>query len=267
MQQKAARLESLVSMATEGHIRIITFCNPEKANALSESVIRGLLSAFDQAEADGARVVILRAAAGCRIWSAGHDLDDIVPDGSDPLTYFTPFEMLLHRVRQLSPPVIGMIEGSVWGGACDLAMTCDLLVGTPESSFAITPAKLGIAYNTAGLTHFLGVVPIHIAKEMLFTANPIPAETAFRLGILNRLTDAGKLEEVTLDLARTIASRAPLAVQLLKAELRKLTNAPAISPDDYEEIQALRRKAYRSNDFREGVKAFYEKRTPEFKGE
>jgi methylmalonyl-CoA decarboxylase len=178
-----------------------------------------------------------------------------------------PFERLLHRVRNFSMPIIGMIEGSVWGGACDLAMTCDILVGTFSSTFAITPAKLGLSYNTAGVNHFLGVLPVHIVKEMLFTARPLSAEDAYRLGLLNRLVPPEDLESAAMKIAEDIACKAPLAVCVLKKEMQRLTAGPGISPDDFEEIQGLRRVAYRSNDFQEGIKSFFEKRNPVFSGE
>ena len=148
-----------------------------------------------------------------------------------------------------------------------MAATCDILVGTPSATFAITPAKLGIAYNIAGLSHFIDVIPVHVFKEMLFTANPITAEEAYRLGFLNRLVDPGKLEETTMEIARTIASRAPLYIKLLRKEMQKLTSGPSLKADEFEEIQGMRKTVYKSNDFKEGVKAFFEKRTPEFKGE
>ena len=145
-------------------------------------------------------------------------------------------------------------------------MTCDLLVGTPTATFAITPAKLGLPYNTAGLTHFLGVLPLHIIKEMLFTARPITAEDARSYGLLNRLVEPDQIEETTLNIARDIASRAPLAIRVLKDEMCKLTAGLNLTADGFEEIQNARRQAFRSEDFREGVTAFFEKRTPEFKG-
>lgn len=248
----------------DGAIGIVTMNNPHHANCLSSELVSGILNAFSEFEKASVRVVVLRAYPGAKVWSAGHNMKEIPLDGQDPLTWNIPFERLLHRVRGFPVPVIGMIEGSVWGGACDLAMTCDLLVGASSASFAITPAKIGLPYNAAGLTHFLGVLPLHITKGMLFTAEPLSAEDAFRFGLLNRLVKPEDLESTTMQIADTIASRAPKVIRLLKVELRKLTDGPAINPDDFEEIQQLRREAYRSKDFSEGIHAFFERRSPKF---
>jgi methylmalonyl-CoA decarboxylase len=257
----------LLAAQIKEDIGIAVLNDPPKANCLSSTLLQGLLQAFDHFEAQKVRVVIIRAYPGAKIWSAGHDLREIHPDGSDPLPYDDPLEQVLHRVIAYPVPVIGMIEGSVWGGACDLAMTCDILVGTPTASFAITPAKIGIAYNTAGLNHFVGVLPTHIIKEMLFTGEPISAQRAHNLGLLNKLVEADRLEETTMTMARTIANRAPLVVHLLKKEMRRLTAGRAMSADEFEELQGLRRRTYRSKDFKEGMQAFFEKRPPAFTGE
>lgn len=257
--------ESIVlSELRDANIGIITMNNPHQLNCLSSELVAGVLKAFDEFERQDVRVAILRAYPKAKVWSAGHNMKEIPLDGQDPITWNVAFEQLLHRVRSFPSPVIGMIEGSVWGGSCDLAMTCDILVGTNTSTFAITPAKIGLPYNAAGLTHFLGVLPLHIIKEMLFTADPISPEDALRFGLLNRLVDPENLESTTLLMAQTIASRAPKVVRLLKAELRKLTSGPGLTPDDFEEIQQLRRDAYRGKDFVEGINAFFQRRTPKF---
>jgi methylmalonyl-CoA decarboxylase len=248
------------------HVGIVTMNNGSKLNTLSSQMVRGILDSLSRFESMDIHAVILRAASGARVWSAGHNINEIPLDGQDPVNWNVPFEKLLHRVRNFPMPIIGMIEGSVWGGACDLAMTCDILAGTSSSTFAITPAKLGLSYNTAGVNHFLGVLPVHIVKEMLFTAQPLSAEDAYRLGLLNRLVEPDQLEKTAMKIAEDIASRAPLAVRVLKKEMQRLTAGPGISPDDFEEIQGLRRIAHRSDDFQEGIKSFFEKRKPVFTG-
>lgn len=249
----------------DGVIGVATISKPP-ANPLSEEVVQSLLDAMDLFEREKVRVAILRADPASKVWSAGHDIREIPLDGQDPVTWKTSFERILHRVRSFPSPVIAMVHGGVWGGACDLVATCDMAVGTPDATFAITPVKLGIGYNTGGLTHFLGVLPLHVIKEMLFTGLPLKAEDAHRHGLLNHLVPADQLEAKTLEIARVIASRAPLAVQVLKMEMRALTSGQRLTADEFEEIQSARTRANTSLDFREGIQAFFEKREPNFQG-
>ncbi len=247
------------------NIGIATINNPP-VNSLSSDVCHKLIESFDEFEKARVRVVIIGANPTTKIWSAGHDIREIPLDGHDAVTWTTGFERVLRRVRNCAVPVIAMLHSSVWGAACDLAVTCDLAIGTPNTTFAITPVKMGISYNTAGMSHFLGVLPLHIIKEMVFTGNPLSAEDAYRLGLLNRLVSPEKLEATTMEIAQTIAGRAPLAVSVVKAELSSLSRGAPMSADEFEFIQEARRVAFRSDDLKEGVKAFFEKRAPVFQG-
>ena len=258
--------QPLVTTKISNNIGWVTFSNPP-VNALSHDVCSGLVAAIDECEKANVRAVVLGTNPKSKIWSAGHDIKEIPLDGQDPLPWTAGLEQLLHRVRNCKAPVIAMVHASVWGGACDLTATCDMVVGTPLATFAITPVKLGISYNTGGLTHFAGILPLHIVKEMLFTGDPISAEDARRYGMLNRLVEPERLEETTMQLAGVIASRAPLAVTVLKAELRSLTAGARMSCDEFELIQSARRTAFRSDDLKEGVKAFFAKRSPVFQGQ
>jgi methylmalonyl-CoA decarboxylase len=257
--------QPVVTTEITNNIGLATFSKPP-VNSLSHDVCSGLVAAFDEFEKANVRVVVLRANPKSKIWSAGHDIKEIPLDGQDPLPWTSGLEQLLHRVRNCPVPVIAMVHSSVWGGACDLAATCDMVVGTPQATFAITPVKLGISYNTAGMTHFLGVLPLHILKEMLYTGNPISADDAYRYGLLNHLVAPELLEETTMELAGVISSRAPLAVTVIKAELRTLTSGAHLTADEFELIQSTRRVAFLSDDLKEGIKSFFEKRPPVFQG-
>lgn len=175
--------------------------------------------------------------------------------------------MLVRSIQKYPAPVIALLEGGVWGGACEVAMSCDILVATPETTFAITPAKLGIPYNLSGLLTLINALPLPVAKEMLFTAQPIPATQALNLGMVNYLQPAEKIEAFVYQLAARICRNAPLSVALMKEEVRLLMSAHAITPELFEQIQGLRRIVYDSHDYREGLNAFREKRRPEFRGE
>lgn len=255
----------LIITGTAEAVGTITLNQPAKRNALSRALVDEMIAALDDFQKGGVRVVVIRAAAEVKVWSAGHDIGEL-PQGQDPLGYSDPLERLLRRVASFPGPVVAMVHGSVWGAATDLALSCDLITGDETSSFAITPANLGLAYNTAGLLHFLRRLPLNLVKEMFFTAAPVKAEDAAKWGVLNHLVPAADLERFTYDLARLMLTKAPLVLATVKEQLRLLTEATSITPEVFERIQDLRQRIYESEDYREGILAFHEKRKPVFRG-
>jgi methylmalonyl-CoA decarboxylase len=255
----------LILTQTTEFIGTITLNQPAKRNALSEPLVEEMLSALTSFEKNGIRAVVIRAAADAKVWSAGHDISEL-PQGKDPLPYSDSLERLLRSVKRFPGPIIAMVHGTVWGGATDLVLSCDITIGDETCSFAITPANIGLAYNTAGLLQFMRRLPLNLVKEMFFTANPVKAEDAANWGILNHLVSAENLEQFTYDLAQQIVAKAPLVVSTVKEQLRILVEAHPVPPEVFERIQELRHKVYESADYQEGIRAFREKRKPIFTG-
>ena len=249
-----------------GGIGTIILNHPERRNALSETLIAEVRAALDRFRADGIRAVILRAPAGARVWSAGHDISELPNAGRDPLGWGDSLRVLVRAIQEHPAPVLALIEGGVWGGACEVAMACDIVVATPDSTFAITPAKLGIPYNLSGLLTLMNTIPLSTAKEMLFTAQPIPADRAQKLGIVNHVKPVEEIEDFVVALAAQISRNAPLSIAAMKEEMRLLASAHAMTPGMFERLQGLRRVVYDSHDYEEGLAAFKEKRPARFLG-
>lgn len=262
------RREEVGPASHPGAVIEVTMTHGERRNALSDDMLAALGAEVEQATAENARALIIRAEAGASTWSAGYAIDALPTDGSDPLTWANPLEAFLQRLRKAPFPVIAAVEGGVWGGACELVLTCDLIIAVRTASFAITPARLGVPYNTAGVAHVLSALPLNVAKELFFTADPMSADQWAQWGVVNRLVaDADELQVESRQIAQRIAQRAPLAVRAIKGEMRALTDARSLTSDDFERLTELRRAAWSSADYQEGVKAFLEKRSPNFRGE
>jgi len=258
---------ALVIARIDGAVGTITLNHEAKRNALSEALVGEVIEALADFQRRDVRCAVLRAAPGVKVWSAGHDVSELPEGGKDPLGWRDPLRHLIRELENFPAPVIALIEGSVWGGACETVLACDMIIATPEASFAATPARHGVPYNVSGLLTFLNAAHIHIAKEMLFTAQPIPAARLERMGIVNHLQPVEAIEAFTYDMAGAIARNAPLSISVMKEQLRILAGAHTMSPQDFERIQGLRRVVYNSADYSEGIAAFKQKRRAEFSGQ
>ena len=136
-------------------IATVTLDHERRRNALSHALVEEVIGALRRIRDLKARVVILRARTGAKVFSAGHDIDELPEARRDPLGWDDPLRRLVREIEGFPGPVIAMIEGSVWGGATETVLACDVIVAAETSTFAVTPAKLGVPYNAGGMLTFL----------------------------------------------------------------------------------------------------------------
>lgn len=258
--------KTLVKKSLDCNLGTITLDNPSKHNALCAALIGDLLMALSDLTGAGARAIILRAHKGAKVWSAGHDVRELPTNGRDPLTYDDPLRRVVRVLKESPTPIIAMVEGSVWGGACEVVMSCDMVIAAEGATFAITPAKLGVPYDIEGTLSFMQSVSLPVIREMLFTAQPMPADRALRVGLINQVVPAERLESATTEVAGYMIQNSPLVISLLKEQLRVLGEAHPLNPEGFQRIQAIRRRIYDSADYQEGIRAFFERRAPQFQG-
>lgn len=255
----------LIKTEKSGHALIITFNRPKQRNAISTHVMDELVAAAAEADADtNVRGIII--TGGSDYFSAGADLNEAQAlDGPlDTITYLKRWHKLTRTFEEHNKPIIAAIEGFCMTGGCEFAMACDIRIGANGSTYAITSARIGTVAGAGGTQRLARIVGPSKALEIMFDAEPFDAEEAHRIGLLNKLVPKGDALAAAKKLVEHYATRAPLSHALIKHTVYTGMQMDLNSALDYETF--LVTSVYQSQDRKEGIAAFFEKRKPNFKG-
>lgn len=263
--QKNGKNMKSITLEIRGNIGIITLNNDRRLNVINQQLINDLKLAREEFFKHEPKVIILKSNRGSKVWSAGHDISELPEPGNDPLHRRDALPKLVRAIESFPAPIIAQIEGSVWGGANEMMVACDLIVAAKSSTFCITPAKLGVPYSVSGLINFIKAVPKHVLNELLFTASPMSAQKLLDVGVINHAVPVSQLDEFTMTLAQNICMNSSIAIKAMKETLRVLSTVISIPTTEIERLEDLRRDAYSSLDYKEGLEAIRNKRKPIFK--
>jgi enoyl-CoA hydratase len=248
-------------------VGVITFNNPEKRNAMSLDMWEGLGSALIALRDDPAVRVVVMIGAGDKAFVSGADISQFEKtrhnaEASEEYSKKSAAQRAL--LADYPKPTIACIRGFCLGGGMQVAMLADIRIASDNSQFGIPAAKLGIAYGYDGLKHLVSLVGPSWARLIMYTGMRIDSAEALRIGLVDRvLPDAG-LWDATQEIARTISGNAPLAIQAAKITIAQVLKDP--DKRDMEAIKNIGTTCMDSEDFREGRRAFMEKRKPQFSG-
>jgi len=257
--------EEVVLSESKDFICTVTINRPDKRNALTTEVMYRLGDAMGAASDDGeVRAVVLRGA-GEKAFCAGLDLrGGIQVSDGEKMQKGDPLEYARGSIMKCTKPVIAMIYRNALGAGCDLATACDIRVASDTARMGINPVN-GVYWPQA-ILNMINVVGLAWAKELFLTGRFIDAQTAKEIGLVNYLVPEEELPAKAYGLAQEIAENGPLAVSATKAIFNKVLKYQEISAEDMAEIHALRDSVSASEDFKEGMLAFMQKRKADFKG-
>jgi enoyl-CoA hydratase/carnithine racemase len=243
----------------------LTITNPERRGALDHEILDALADAARTLEA---RCLVI--AGSGQMFSAGYDIGNLESDEFERAAerlVAHPFHAAIEALEAYEYPILAQLNGHAIGGGLELAVTCDMRIAARGVKLGMPPAKLGLIYSHTGLRKFLEVCGPAFTSELFFVGHNVPAERAERMGLVNEVVEPDELEGRVLELAEEIAANAPLSLSGNKRIIRTLRARPGELPEQLErELVELRESCFRTEDFREGVRAFGEKRKPVWRG-
>jgi enoyl-CoA hydratase/carnithine racemase len=260
----------LIDEPADGVVRL-TISNPTKRNALDHPILDAISATLGELSATSspARCVMVTGAHG--MFSAGYDIGEIPDDEFEERAerlVAHPFTQAIDALEAFPYPTLAALPGHTIGGGLELALSCDLRVAQEGIKLGMPPAKLGLVYSHTGLRRFIDAIGAARTRELFLLGSYVDAATALSWGLVNRVAGTAELEGVALALAGELANNAPLSQTGNKRVIEALLRAESELPADVEaELIELRRASFASQDLREGMRAFAERRAPRWRGE
>jgi enoyl-CoA hydratase/carnithine racemase len=247
------------------HVARLTIDNPAKRNALDHEILDAFAAALPELDA---RCLLVTATGP--VFSAGYDIGNLpreeFADRAEALVAH-PFHEAIAALDAFRFPSVAALNGHAIGGGLELALSCDLRIASEDAKVGMPPARLGLVYSHTGLRKFVDAIGVPRTKELFFTARNVPARTALQWGLVNEVVAPGELADRAVAYAARIAALAPLSLEGNKRTLRELLAAEGeLDPEVERELVELREACFHSEDFFEGVRAFAEKRPPQWRG-
>jgi enoyl-CoA hydratase/carnithine racemase len=253
-----------------GDVVRLTIANPAKRNALDHPILDAITATLGDlgSAASSTRCVVITGAHG--MFSAGYDIGEIPDEEFEERAeqlVAHPFTEAIDALEAFPYPTVAALGGHTIGGGLELALACDMRVALEGIKLGMPPAKLGLVYSHTGLRRFLDAIGATRTRELFLLGRYVDAATALAWGLVNRVASASELEATTLSLARELAGNAPLSQTGNKRVIAALLRAEgALDPEVEQELIELRRASFASDDMREGMRAFAEKRPPRWRG-
>jgi len=241
---------------------------PEARNALDHDVLDAIAEAMPSLDRGIELRCVLITGAG-KAFSAGYDIAAIPAESFErdaEALIAHPFHAALEAVAGHPWPVVAAINGHALGGGLELTLACDLRICAEGAKLGMPPAKLGLIYGHTGLQRFIDAIGVPRTKELFLTGRNLSAERAERIGLVHEVVGDSELETASIELAAKIAANAPLSMKGNKHAIDALNSYPRLTQAEEQELIELRRSCFGSEDFREGIRAFAEKRAPRWKG-
>ena len=260
----------LIDEPADGVVRL-TISNPAKRNALDHPILDAISDTLGECAAPRSQTRCVMVTGSHGMFSAGYDIGEIPDEEFEERAerlVAHPFTQAIDALEAFPHPTLAVLPGHTIGGGLELALSCDLRVAQDAVKLGMPPAKLGLVYSHTGLRRFVDAIGAARTRELFLLGRYIDAPTALSWGLVNRVCPAEQLEAEALEIATELAGNAPLSQTGNKRVIAELLRAESQLPADVEaELIELRRASFASQDLREGMRAFAERRPPRWRGQ